>query len=539
MIITTIINKKSLLGGFLALLAGASQSGILPELKPNIIVILADDMGYSDIGCYGSEISTPNIDRLAREGVRFTQFYNTARCCPSRASLLTGMYHHKTGVGAMTKDMGIPAYQGYLNRECMTIGEMLKEGGYKTFLSGKWHVGDKEESWPANRGFDRSFSLIVGAADYFDPYNGKFETTKMVIDNKKFIPLATNFYMTDAITDHAFDFIKDHDNKDGNAPFFLYLAYTAPHWPLQAPVKDIEQYKDVYKVGWDSIRAQRYRRMKNLGIVDQDVKLSERNETVPAWDSLSSDEKENWARKMAVYAGMIDHMDQGIGKLLNLLETKGMAQNTLVVFLSDNGGCMEEARKFGKSIPGSVPGGPGSFISYEANWANVSDTPFRYFKHWMHEGGTSTPFIACFPGTIFPGSIKHAPAHIIDLAPTFLELTGLTYSGVYKGHQMKELDGKSLLPILKGADVSQHKLLFWEHLGFRAVRMGDWKIVSTYPENKWELYNLKTDRSEENDLSSQYPQKVKELNKYYGQWAKKSEVMPWKEVLNSQRQKRE
>lgn len=506
--------------------------------QPNIIVILVDDMGYSDIGCYGAEINTPNIDKLAKEGVRFTQFYNSARSCPTRASLLTGMYHHKAGMGGMTNtNIDLPAYQGYLNNECMTFAEIFKSAGYKTYLSGKWHVGNKEESWPVNRGFDKSFSLIVGAADYFDPYKGDKSALRLVLDHEKYIPTDPDFYMTDAFSNHAVKFVEEHQNTNPKTPFLLYLSYTAPHWPLQALPEDILRYKDTYKIGWDSIRSQRHTQMLNLGIIGENVKLSRRDENVPAWDSITENEKNIWAHKMAVYAAMIDRMDQGVGKLLNLLDKKEIAENTVVIFLSDNGGCAEDAEKFGDNKKGSTPGGPGSFIGYDANWANASNTPFRYFKRWMHEGGIATPFIMKLPGFINENSIKTAPAHIIDIVPTLMELSNIEYPENYNGNKLKSLDGNSILPVLKSQDKSQHEALFWEHLGYKAVRKDDWKIVSTFPDNKWELYNMNDDRSELNDLSEVYPQKIEELAELYELWAKKSEVLRWDDVVKTRRKR--
>jgi len=519
---------------------GALSASFIPSshntVPPNIIIILADDMGYSDIGCYGSEINTPNIDQLAQEGVKFTQFYNSARCCPTRASLLTGMYHHKTGMGGMTNtNIELPAYQGYLNKECMTFGEIFKSAGYKTYLSGKWHVGDKKDSWPVNRGFDKSFSLIVGAADYFDPYKGNYDALRLVLDSQKYIPNNPDFYMTNAFSDYAYEFIDEHLNKCSGTPFLLYLSYTAPHWPLQALPQDISRYEDTYKIGWDSVRMQRYKKMQNLGIIDKSDKLSPRNETVPAWNELTKDEKSVWSHKMAVYAAMIDNMDQGIGKLLNLLEIRDIAQNTIVIFISDNGGCKEDAERFGVNEEESTPGGPGSFIGYDTPWANVSNTPFRYFKRWMHEGGIATPFIMKYPQKIKKNSIRNTAAHIIDIVPTLMDYARIEYPDKYDGNNLKSLDGKSLLSVIHNNDSSQHDALYWEHLGYRAVRSHNWKIVSTYPDNTWELYNLSVDRSEMVDLSELFPDKVDELEKQYVKWSKESDVMPWQDIQKIQR----
>lgn len=512
----------------------ASAQAVSPQTndnRPNIVLILVDDMGYSDIGCFGSEISTPNIDRLANEGIRMTQFYNAARSCPSRAALLTGMYHHKTGIGAMTNNFGLPAYQGFLNQQCLTLAEGLKTGGYSTYMSGKWHVGDPRECWPYNRGFDKSFAYIGGATPYFkiERKSDKDEDVKLVIDGNHYDPPKDKFYTTDAFSQFAVDYIQGHKEKN---PFFLYVSYTAPHWPLQAYPEDIAKYKGVYDKGWDKMREERYERMVGMGLIGKECQLSPRDETVPAWDSLTDKEKEYWSQIMAIYAAMMDRVDQGVGNILSALEKKKILDNTLVIFVSDNGGCMEKAGKFADLSQFTGPmGSAESFLAYEANWANVSNTPFRYFKHWMHEGGISAPFVARYPKMIKAGSQSSQPAHFIDIMPTFLDLANIKYPTTYKDNTPKPLDGVSIIPILKGYDKPVHDVLYFEHLGFRAVRQGKWKIVSTFPENTWELYDLSVDRTEQNNLSNQYPEIVTQMDGLYQAWTNRSEVSDFKDII--------
>lgn len=506
--------------------------------RPNIIVILADDMGYSDIGCFGSEIDTPNIDRLCSEGMMFTQCYNTARSCPSRASLLTGMYHHKTGVGAMVKPVGdLPNYQGYLNRQCMTIAEVLKTAGYTTYMSGKWHLGDQDGNWPCDRGFDESFVFLGGAGNYFYPNGRKPKKDKsiMAVNDEYYYPPIEGYYHTDAFSENAVKFIRNHDY---DKPFFMYLAYTAPHWPLQAHREDIAKYDGVYDAGWDRMREERYERMVKSGLIDRKWALSPRDETVPAWDSLSEPEKRYWADVMEIYAAMIDRMDQGIGKVIKALEEKGELDNTMIVFMSDNGGCMEIAGKFAdlSKYTGEMGSGD-SFLAYEAKWANVSDVPFRYFKHWMHEGGISTPLLVRYPERIKAGSRSDVPVHITDIAPTCMELGNAEYP-VDRNPDLKPLDGKSLCPVFRNPETELHDLLLFEHLGFRALRQGDYKIVSTYPEEKWELYNIAEDRTELHDLSASMPEKVAEMAELYRIEAEKAEITDWKTVARIKKEQR-
>lgn len=502
--------------------------------KPNIIVILADDMGYSDLGCFGSEISTPNLDEMARKGLKLTQFYNASRCCPSRASLLTGLYPHQAGVGDMMNTRSEPAYQGYLNKNCVTIAEALRPFGYATFMAGKWHVGQAKEHWPTRRGFDHYFGLIDGASSYFGnfPYRVNQKLT-IALDDQEF-KTAADYYSTDAYTDYAIKFIEG--NQSADKPFFLYLAYQAPHWPLHAPAADIAKYKGKYMQGWDRIREQRYKKMKSLGILSSATKLSQRDDQVPEWNSLTEAKQLHWDDQMAVYAAMIDRMDQNIGRLRNKLKEIGEADNTIIIFLSDNGASHEVINEKGflpeiyqrSLLPSS---NPNSFTAYGYLGANLSNTPFRMFKHWEFEGGIASPFIAFGPGIVKPGRILHNPAHVTDIMATCLQLAGATYPSTYNEQAIKPTTGLSLLPLFRGQAWPGHEALYFEHEGNRAVRQGKWKLVSNFPENKWHLYNMENDRSELYDLSAANSGQVLALERLYNSWAERSEVIPFEKLL--------
>ncbi|MBK7133008.1 MAG: arylsulfatase [Bacteroidales bacterium] len=500
--------------------------------KPNIILIMADDMGYSDIGCFGSEIKTPNLDRLAEKGVRITQFYNASRCCPTRASLLTGLYQHQTGVGDMVNDLGYPSYQGYLNSECVTLAEAMKLNGYNTYMSGKWHVGGKPEVHPLKRGFDRYFGLIDGAGSYYKPiaYRQNMAPVRWMLDNKDFYPPDTGFYFTDAIAGYAISFLKEE--KENGKPFFLYLPFTAPHWPLHALPEDIEKYRGKYMKGWDAIRKDRYQRMIKMGILDSSVNLSPKDAASPEWESLSQEEKVAWDLRMAVYAAMIDRMDQNIGRIVNYLTQENQIENTLIVFLADNGGCHENTRTQKSFLKANgETGTEDSFDAIEIPWANVSNTPFRMFKHWVHEGGIASPFIACLPGTVSEGKIVAQTGHIIDIMPTFIELAGGKYPESFNGIKIQSMEGVSLMPLLKGKKLNRSNPLFWEHEGNRAIRDGDWKLVSAYDNSakkfkQWELYNLAKDRTELNDLSISESERTRKMIGEYEKWANRVGVIP-------------
>ncbi len=506
--------------------------------QPNIILILADDMGYSDLGSFGSNNQTPVLDQMAAKGLKMTNFYNASRCCPTRASLITGLFQHQAGVGDMMNTRPQPAYQGYLNQNCVTIAEALKKNGYATYMTGKWHLGQAKEHWPTRRGFDHYFGLIDGANSYFDnrPYRPKQKLT-IALDEEEYMP-GKDYYSTNAYTDFAIKFIEE--KKNPAQPFFLYLAYQAPHWPLHALPQDIAKYKGTFMKGWDVLRAERFEKQKALGIVSKNEKLSPRDSNVPEWNSLTQKEKEVWDDKMAVYSAMIDRMDQNIGRLKQKIKDLGIEDNTVFMFLSDNGASNEDI-----AGPGFSPeilkasklsaSNPNSFTSYEYEGANVSNTPFRLFKHWEYEGGTSTPFIAYGP-KIIDANTNAQPAHIIDIMITCLDLAKAKYPKTYHQNTITPTTGQSLVPLFKSQNWKGHKALYFEHEGNRAVRQGDWKLVSEYPANNWQLYNLKNDRTELNNLVNSYPQKVKLLSQLYNQWAIKAGVIPFAELDKNKRQ---
>ncbi|WP_373497615.1 arylsulfatase [Aquiflexum sp.] len=494
---------------------------------PNIIIIMADDMGYSDIGFFGAEIATPNIDQLAKNGLVMTQFYNTSRCCPSRTALLTGLYQHEAGIGNMVGDMGHPSYQGYLNEKCVTIAEALRSNGYTTLMSGKWHVGGERANWPRQRGFDRFFGFPSGGGVYFFP----IRSGRQVILDDDPVPLDTaNFYSTDAFTDYAIQFIDEHmaSKETANAPFFLYLPHIAPHFPLQAREEDIQKYRGSYKEGFSSIRAKRYQKLKASGIVPEGFELTDPDDQVLDWNALSEAEKDTFDLKMSVYAAQMTSMDRGIGELVSRLREHEILDNTLIIFLSDNGGTHEAIDN--AEFSGGPIGSRNSFVSYSRSWANVSNTPFRMYKHWVHEGGISTPLIMHYPAMIKEPKINHEVGHIMDIMPTLLELTQTEYPTSYKGHDILPLRGKSLLPLMEGNKREGHEYLFWEHQGNKAVRKANWKMVQKKGSGEWELYEMNIDRTELKDVSGLYPDVVVELEQKYNEWAADAGVLPWEEV---------
>jgi arylsulfatase A-like enzyme len=504
--------------------------------RPNIVLILADDAGFSDFGCYGGEVQTPNIDILARGGMRLTQFYNAAKCCPTRASLLTGLYPHQAGMGNMVddpvskQDNPYTAYRGNLAENCITIAEALKQAGYNTLMSGKWHVGAERPHWPCDRGFDRYYGLIGGASNYWDirygakaPYLPEHYTRTMAIDNERIVPNGDNYYITDAFTDHAVRYLDDYGRRD--EPFFLHLAYTAPHIPLHARPEDIAKYREMYRRGWDQLRRERYARMREMDLINESCRLSPRDPQCEPWEEV--EDKDHMALKMAIYAAQIDRMDQGIGRVMDKLKALGEWDNTLVLFLSDNGGCAAGGPlgwDYGRQA--QPPGGPQSYMSYGQAWANVSDCPFRRYKLRVHEGGIATPLIAHWPVTIPQNSMSHQVGHVIDLMPTILDAAGAEYPKVHGGHKLLPLEGESLLPVFRGKQREERRSLYWEHQGNRAVRSGKWKLVAFHDE-PWELYDMVADRSELDNLVDQHPEKAEALLAQYQLWARRCGVQPW------------
>ena len=537
------------------------------EKKPNIVLIMADDMGYTDIGCYGSEIKTPTLDALATNGIRYTQFYNTSRCCPTRAALLTGLYSHQAGIGLMTGDRGYDAYRGDLNNRCVTIAEVLRTNGYRNYMSGKWHVtkhtspNGPKHNWPLQRGFDRFYGTIIGAGSFYDPATLCRGNTFITPENDpEYQP--EEFYYTDAVSDQAVRYIKEHGNNRSTEPFFLYVAYTSAHWPMHAPEDDISKYKGKYDGGFDPIRQQRHKRAIELGVIDEKWKMSP-----PAvkWESV---EHKEWdIRNMEVYAAMVDRMDQGIGSIVDQLRSQNLLANTIVIYLQDNGGCAEgfgrrvnadQASKFdykplgrdglqskiwppmqtrdGRFVrtgPGVEAGPEDTFIGYGQGWANTSNTPFRGYKHDGLEGGISTPFIVHWPAGIVEaqrGKTNDTPSHLIDLMATFVDVSETEYPTRFADTEIQPMEGISLTPTFAGEEVTREKPLGFEHHGNLALRDGRWKIASTYRKNQprqWELFDMEADRTEQNDLSEELPDKKKEMIAKWHAWAERVGVQEW------------
>ena len=471
--------------------------------QPNILIILADDMGYSDIGAYGGEMETPNLDQLAAVSRRYRRFYNAARCCPTRAALLTGRYPHAAGMGGMVSPAGSGPepgpYQGYLREDVPTIAETLNEAGYRTWLSGKWHVGESREHWPHRRGFDRYFGLISGASSYYTLRTDQPRKRQMALDSLPWTPPDTGFYATTAYTDFAVARILEPSEQ----PFFGYLAYTAPHWPLHAPEATVEKYLPRYEAGWDSLREARHKRQLKSGLLPHGTDLPPTDPDVPTWAEVS--DKATWVRKMAVYAAMVEEMDKGIGRVLTALDETGQRENTLIFFLSDNGGCDESVLQRGLHQPGSIIGQPGSYEAYERPWSQLSNVPFRRYKAWVNEGGITTPLLFSWPaGGIEPGWTDRT-GHVIDLPATCTYAAGLPGLG----------PGKPLPTV-----PDTIRTLFWEHQGQQAVRWGNYKLLRSSPEATWELYDLGVDPTELNDVAAGNPKLVAVLRQAYIAWWK-------------------
>ncbi len=537
------------------------------ETRPNVILIMGDDMGYTDIGCYGGEIATPALDKLAANGIRFTQFYNCARCCPTRASLLTGLYSHQAGIGLMTENLGYDAYQGDLNESCVTIAEVLGAAGYRNYLSGKWHVtkhtqpSGPNHNWPLQRGFDDFYGTIIGAGSFYDPATLCRGNQFITPDNDTDYQPET-FHYTQAISDHAVEFLKQHETDHSDQPFFLYVSYTAAHWPMHALEKDIAKYRGKYAEGYQAIRQARYERAAQLGVIDPQWKLSP-----PAWDWQETDNLDWEQACMEVYAAMIDQMDQGIASIVSQLEEQDKLENTIIIYLQDNGGCAEwfgrasnaddkdkfdykpfaaddlqtkiwppmqtRAGNWVRTGPEVTPGPADTFIAYGIGWANTSNTPFRGYKHDNYEGGISTPFIVHWPAGIQSAqrnSIVDSPCHLIDVMPTLSELCRAPYPANFQGKAIQPMAGVSLQPTLIGRPLKRTQPIAFEHHGNLALRDGRWKIVSQYKKDHpttWELYDMQADRTEQNDLADTMPEKVKELSSRWQSWADRVGVQPW------------
>ena len=495
------------------------------EARPNFVIIMADDMGLSDLGCYGGEIATPNLDRLAQNGLRFTRLYNNNMCTVTRAALLTGTYHT------------IAFRNQAINPRCATLAETLRAAGYATRMSGKWHLANigERNQWPIQRGFEEYYGTIYGASSFFAPASLKRNNADASKDFEK-----PGYYYTDAISDNAASMIvKSPKDK----PLFMYVAYTSPHWPLHALEEDIKKYKGRYAKGWDALRTERYERMRKLGIVTEDMPLSPRTPKVPEWKDAESPEWQQ--RRMEVYAAQIDRMDQGIGRIIESLKKSGRFENTVLMFLIDNGGChveyttnrkgpyLPEKTRAGKpvkagNVPGLMPGPENTYQSYGYGWANASNTPFRLYKQFCHEGGIRTPLIVHWPDGLKnkSGSITREVGHVFDVMPTCLDLAGAKPLTQIKGNKTYPMNGKSLMPLFNDKTRTPHSVLYWDHAQGAAIRKDGWKLVRTgRKKGKWELYQIDEDRVELKNLAAKYPDMVEALSAQWANWQKRTRAM--------------
>ena len=506
--------------------------------KPNVLLILADDLGYSDLGCYGGDIRTPNLDGLAKGGLRFTQFYNTARCWPSRAAILTGYYAQSVRRDAVPGVVG--GGKGARPAWAKLLPEMLRPNGYRSYLSGKWHVdGD-----PLKNGFDHAYVL--------EDHNRNFNPQKSLEDGEQLPPVkpGTGYYTSTAYADHAIKCLKEHAEKFSGQPFFEYLAFTVPHFPLQAPAEDIAHYRGKYDKGWDAVRTDRYQRQKTMGIVNTSLSALERevgppydfseelkklgpgeiNRPLP-WLDLTTEQREFQATKMSIHAAMVDRMDQEIGRVLAQVKAMGASDNTLVLFLSDNGASAELMVRGDGHDVNAAPGSAGSFLCLGPGFSSAANTPFRRHKTWVHEGGIATPLIVQWPkGIATRGELRHNPGHLVDLVPTILEITGTKALGTVDGKPVPPAPGRSLVPAFTKDGSVSHEFIWWQHEGNRALRAGDWKIVAAGTEAPWELYDLKTDRAESHNLALQKPDKVSELAKLWTQQFEENRALALKDA---------
>jgi arylsulfatase len=489
--------------------------------RPNIVVVLVDDMGFSDLGCYGSEIPTPSLDALAKNGLKFTQFYNTGRCCPTRASLLTGLYPHQAGVGHMTGNGGQPGYQGRLNDQCVTLAEVLKPAGYFTAMSGKWHVGQEHGATPWGRGFDRSLNAASGGFYFPDAPKAKLflNGEELANDDPR---LPKGWYTTDLWATFGLKFVDEALAE--KKPFYLHLCFNAPHFPLQAPAEEIATFRGTYKAGWGAIRDARYARQLALGLIDKAWAKSPRPEDVQVWKNVPAEEQDRFDHLMATYAAVVHHMDKAVGDLVGGLRQRGVLDNTLILFMSDNGGNAEAGPK-GRTVGDPSKGGSDWFCGM--SWAFVENTPFRLFKHFSHEGGIATPLIAHWPaGIAAKGEWRTQPAHLIDIMATCVDVGGATYPSEFKGKAITPMEGRSLVGAFANTPI-ERDALFWEHEGNAAVRAGDLKLVRRGRSGAWELYDMKADRTELHDLAAARPDKAKELAAKWDAWALRAHVKPY------------
>jgi arylsulfatase len=490
--------------GFVVLLSAWTSNrarAAEPTERPNIVLIMCDDMGFSDIGCYGGEIETPNLDRLAAGGMRFRTFYNNAKCEHTRASLLTGRWWHRVGASAT------------VHYSALTFAERLRTAGYRTLMTGKWHAGQT----PYERGFDRYYGLTDGCCNFWNPGTarpGEPEPAKKRLrrwasDARQWLPFtpdSEDFYTTDVFTDYAVDYLEQY--KDESKPFLLYVAYTAPHYPLHAYEQDVAKYRGRYReIGWDKLRVNRFARQQELGVLPPGAKLSPRDPTAMAWDSVPREDRDLWGLKMATYAAMIDRMDQNIGRILEKLNELGKSDNTAIFFLSDNGACADSKDR--STVDGAMPWEVTSYLKQGRHWANASNTPYRKFKTTDYEGGTRTPMIVYWPGKTQPNSITEHIGHLVDFTPTMLALAGV--------EKPSELPGHSLLPALKGETVDRPWPIYWQFNKAKAIRDRDWKLVK-FGDGDWELYNVAKDPTELNNFADTDPGRVSVMSGHWEAW---------------------
>ncbi|MEH6582244.1 MAG: arylsulfatase [Halioglobus sp.] len=516
--------------------------------RPNILLIVADDLGYSDIGVFGGEINTPNLDALAGEGVALRRFHAAPNCGPSRASTLTGVDFHRAGIGgnveiAASNQKGLPAYQGVLRDDVVTIPELLRDAGYHTYMAGKWHMGKSPRNLPGGRGFERSFALLNGGASHWADQLALVPNSKTTYTENDVVveKLPADFYSTTYYTDQVIKFIES--DLDDDAPFFAYLAFTAPHNPLHAPDASIAKYKGAYAEGWDQLARNRLARQFELGLLDKRIEPADRPDWVLAWDKLSSEQRAQRARDMEVYAAMIDYMDESIGRLLSFLRSQGKYDNTMIVFMSDNGPSKTSiadylalggaAEDFVKTFDNSLEnkGRPGSSTDIGPGWAFASATPLRLFKGYVTQGGIQVPAIIKPAGKpISGGSLINTPLHVTDLMPTFLDLAEVTYPTKYNGAVTPEPVGQSLLPLMSahGAEKFTRRGLGWEAYGMDAWLEGDLKLVrlpAPFGSGKWQLYDLRSDPGERNDLAEKMPKVVANFETKWLDYARANEVV--------------
>jgi arylsulfatase len=498
--------------------------------RPNIVVVLVDDVGFSDLGCYGGEIPTPHLDRLAARGLRFTQFYNTARCSTTRAALLTGLYPHQAGMGWLDNKVD-PASRGFHGRllpRCVTIAEVLRDAGYFTAMTGKWHLGQQHGTPPWSRGFMRSLNARFGEV-YFPKEDDRPGTKMLYLDGRE-LPkdspeLGADWYSTDLFTEWGLKFVDEA--RAARKPFFLYIAQGAAHFPLRAPADVIARYRGQYMEGWDVLRERRHARQKELGIVAPHWPLAPRPAEVAAWGALDRGQQDRFDQMMATYAAMIDRIDHAMGTLVTGLEQRGEFDNTLILFLHDNGGNAEGGPD-GTTRGGPI-GSPQSYVLLGMSWATLNNTPFARFKHFTHEGGISTPLIAHWPGGIPAsrrGALEHQPGHLVDVMATCLDVAGTTYPRRFQDREIEPLQGVSLRPAFAGQPIGRAEPIFWEHEGNKAVRDGRWKLVQRHKQ-PWQLFDMDADRTEQHDLIATHPDVAARLETAWCAWAERTYVDEW------------